>query len=733
MREPGYFRVRCPAGTLPALALLLAGCAADAPPPAPTFVGSAACAACHAAEHAAWSRSQHALAMQEATDRTVSARFDGATFTAGGVTSRFFRRDGRFFVNTDGPDGKPADFELKYTFGVYPLQQYLVPFPGGRLQALGIAWDARPLAAGGQRWFHLYPGREPKAGDPLHWTGIDQNWNYQCADCHSTNLRKNYDAAAGSYATTWSEISVGCEACHGPTSNHVAWARRETGWRALEATQGLVNALDERRGVTWTPREGGTAARSVPRTGSREIDSCARCHARRGQFSDDVHAGDDWLDAFRPALIEPGLYHPDGQQRDEVYTWGSFLQSRMHAAGVTCADCHDPHTQALRAPGNAVCAQCHAPARFDATAHHRHAPGSAGGACVACHMPPTTYMVIDPRHDHSLRIPRPDLSVSLGTPNACSGCHADRGAQWAAEAVAAWYPQRKPGFQSFAAAFPVADQGDPAAARTLTALIDDPAQPALVRASALSRARVFASPEIVATTARSLRDRDALVRVAAAEALAEADPATRAEQLAPLLRDPVRMVRMAAARALAGAAEARLLGGERAPFDTSLGEWIAGERFNADRPESLGNLGTLDLERGQVEDAVAWFRRAIALDPTFVQASVNLAEAERMRGNETGAEKTLREALGRTPDAAAVHHALGLSLVRQGRLADALGSLQAAHDLAPDEPRFAFVHAVALHDTGRRAAAIATLREAIRRHPYDQNLVGTLASYEGEE
>jgi hypothetical protein len=342
---------------------------------AAAYVGTVTCAECHAKEHAAWRGSQHERAMQEATATTVLGNFDGARLTQAGVTTRFFRRDGRYFVNTDGPDGKPGDFEIRYTFGVYPLQQYLVELPGGRLQALGVAWDARPQAQGGQRWFHLYPDRKLKAGDPLHWTGLDQTWNYQCADCHSTNVRKNYAAATRTYRTTWSEISVGCEACHGPGSNHVAWAKQDANARRGDATKGLTVALDERKGVSWAiDAASGNAARSRPRASGAEIEACARCHARRGQYSDAWHPGMPLGDAFRVALIEPGLYYPDGQIRDEVYNHGSFLQSRMHARGVTCSDCHEPHGQKLRAPGNAVCGQCHAPARFDAAAHHHHRP-----------------------------------------------------------------------------------------------------------------------------------------------------------------------------------------------------------------------------------------------------------------------------------------------------------------------------------------------------------------------
>jgi len=673
--------------------------------PAPGFVGSGACATCHADQHALWQKSQHALAMQEATPATIL-----------------------------GDTGKAVvgDFDFRYTFGIAPLQQYLVPFPGGRLQALGIAWDSRPAASGGQRWFDLYPGQDLKPGDPLHWTGIDQNWNYQCADCHSTNLRKNYDSQAGEYKTTWSEISVGCEACHGPGSNHVDWARDPDGWRNVNESKGLTVALDERRGIAWITTTTGSATRSAPRTEAREIATCARCHARRGQYSDDIHAGQNWLDAFRPALLEPGLYHADGQQLDEVYTWGSFIQSRMYAAGVTCADCHDPHSGKLRAQGNAVCAQCHEPAVFDATSHHHHPADSPGAQCTSCHMPATTYMVVDPRRDHSLRIPRPDRSVTIATPNACNGCHEDRDAQWAAEAVLGWYPQRKSGYQTFAEAFVIADQGNPAAVGPLLDLGEDQRQPALVRASAIARTARFPEAAAAGAVARALGDSDALVRSAAVEAIASSDAATRANRLTGMLKDPVRLVRMAAARALAGEPERLLPAGARDRFTAALDEWIAAQRFNADRPEALTSLGALNVERGALDEATTLFRQSIALDPTFIQASVNLADVYRARGNEAEAERILREALTRNPDAAAVHHALGLSLIRQGRTPDALAALGNARRLAPENPRFAFVHAVALHDMGKPVAAISSLKEALSRHPYDRDMLAALAAYEQE-
>ena len=456
--------------------------------PAAKYVGGGECASCHTIQHAAWKGSDHDLAMQAASDRSVLGNFANAKFSYAGTTSTFSRRDGKFIVNTDGPDGKLHDYEIKYAFGIQPLQQYLIEMPGGRMQALSIAWDSRPKAQGGQRWFHLYPGQNIKAGDPLHWTSIGQNWNFQCAECHSTNLRKNFDAKTETFNTTWSEINVSCEACHGPGSNHVAWAKKQGDWHAFDANRGLAEALDERRGVTWKPVAGtGNSVRSAPRQTTREIDTCARCHGRASRISDDDVHGKAPLDTHRLALLDDDLYWNDGQMRGEVYNWGSFAQSRMHAQGVTCADCHEPHSLKLRAPGNGVCAQCHQSTKYDTADHTHHAQGTPGAACASCHMPTTTFMVVDPRHDHSMRIPRPDVSVKVGSPNACTNCHAKKTAQWAADAIAKWTGKPPASYQNFAEALHADSLGAPGARGALLTLLDDRTQPAIVRASAAQR------------------------------------------------------------------------------------------------------------------------------------------------------------------------------------------------------------------------------------------------------
>jgi tetratricopeptide (TPR) repeat protein len=706
--------------------------APTAPALAATFVGAQQCAGCHAQEHARWAESDHARAMQAASAATVLGDFADRRFTQGAVTSTFFRREGRFMVRTDGPDGKPADFEIKYTFGVRPLQQYLVELPGGRLQALPIAWDSRAREAGGQRWFHLYPNERIDFRDELHWTRRQQSWNYMCSDCHSTNVRKSYDAATDRYATTWSEINVACEACHGPGSRHVAWAEAARSGRRYDRSDdmGLTVTLRERRGAQWTiDSSSGTARRSVPRTTAVELGVCAQCHARRSQISSDYVAGRPFVDYYVPALLTAPLYWPDGQQRDEVYGWASFLESRMHAAGVTCSDCHEPHGQTLRAPRNQVCAQCHAPAKYDTAAHHFHQAGGRGAECAGCHMPATRYMVIDPRHDHSLRVPRPDRSVALGVPDACTSCHTDRTPAWAAAKVLEWYGGNAGGYQRFAEAFHAAEIGAGVAAEQLSALVNDRSVPAIVRASALARmpGDLGRSAAAVAAVRQAAGDADPLVRRAALAALELLPVDARIAPAVPLLSDPVRIVRIEAARVLAPVGPQALSQDARAAYDRAAGEFVDAQRANADRPEYRTNLGTFFATRRRVADAETEFRAALALEPTFVPAYVNLADLYRAEQREPDVRRVLEDGLKAAPDAAALHFALGLALVRAQRSADALTHLERAAARAPDNARFVYIYAVALHSAGRPRQAVAVLEKGLERHPNDRDMREFLA------
>ena len=693
------------------------------------YVGTQICAECHPAETERWRDSHHDRAMTEATESTVLGDFSDVDFTAHGLTSRFYRKGGGYWVRTDGPDGVLTDYPIRYTFGWWPLQQYLIELPGGRLQALGIAWDSRSAEQGGQRWFHLYPNEAMDHRHPLHWTGREQNWNYQCAECHSTNLQKGYDLATDSFKTTWAEINVGCEACHGPGSRHVAEARttRETGAPAWGSGKGLAVDLADRDGGLWAiDPASGQPQRSPPRTGRAQLEVCARCHARRGQLSEHYVHGRPLGDTHRLALLDGALYHPDGQIKDEVYVYGSFIQSRMHAQGVVCTDCHDAHDLKPKLPGNLVCAQCHPAGRYDAETHHHHPSGSAGATCVGCHMPQQIYMIVDERADHSLRVPRPDLSLKTGSPNACNACHQERSVEWAADLVRQWYGEALERRPHYGEAIHAGRTADPGAGAALLALAGDATQPGIARATALDLLRGYPEPAQLLTVRRLLQDPDPLVRAAAVGYLGVADAPTLFELGMPLLADPVLAVRTEAAATLAPLAAYPLPEPQAKALGAALDEYRAAQHATAERPESHLNLGLIEQAVGDAAAAEAAYRTALRLDPGFAPAYVNLADLYRAQGRDGEGETLLLQGLAAVPADASLHHALGLLQVRKGDLTAALGSLARAADLGPENPRHAYVYALALQRAGEVQSAITILKTGRERHPQDRDLLTAL-------
>jgi tetratricopeptide (TPR) repeat protein len=647
--------------------------------------------------------------------------FSGRAVTAG---ARFVRSDSAHLVETPGPDGRPASYRIDWVFGVYPLQQVLVPLPGGRLQAFNVAWDS---VRG--RWFDLFPdAHSPR--DPLHWSAPQQNWNYMCAECHATALKRNWDTTSAEYRTTWHRLDVGCQACHGPASRHVAWA---------EAARADSSVPPPDSALGLEVRLPGPDARG-------EIETCARCHSRRASLGDGFEHRNRLMDDYLPALLDEGLYHADGQILDEVYEYGSFQQSRMFAKGLRCSDCHDPHRLRPKLAGNALCTSCHnatgpsarpgidsrglRATAYDSVSHTFHRGTGPGTQCVDCHAPVTRYMVVDPRRDHSFRIPRPDLSVRIGTPNACTSCHAKEGARWAAERVAAWFGPDRRQESHYGEALEAGRRGVAGAAAGLEALVRDSAQPAIVRATALSLLTRYPGRSRLGVYGTALSDPDPQVRRAALAGYGALAPAERVAAIGPLLTDPVRAVRIEAARMLVGAASAL---GERADaWRGALAEFESVQRALADRAEGWANLGALYAEQGRGAEAERAARQAVERDSTFVPGYVNLADARRSLSGEASAEAILRAGIVRTPEAGQLHHALGLSLVRQQRREEGLAALAKAAALAPEDPRLGFVYAVALHDLGNPDEARRVLERVLARHRWDRETLLTLVSYRAQ-
>ena len=692
------------------------------------YIGSEACAGCHQQSYGDWLGSHHDLAMQKATPDTVLGDFADATFDYAGITSTFYRKGDAFWVRTDNAAGKLEDFPVQWVFGVYPLQQVLLPTGQGRLQALTIAWDARPAAEGGQRWYHLYPDDAITAGDPLHWTGPYQNWNTRCAECHSTNVKKNYLAGEHRFDTQWDEEDVGCEACHGPGAQHADLAKRQALADALHG--GFEMSLAARGQWAWS-ENASIAARTSALEDNTQIDNCARCHARRSTLGD-YHYGADLLDTHRLALIESPLYWPDGQIRDEVYVYGSFVQSKMHQAGVVCANCHNPHSNQLVAEGNGVCSQCHLPSTYDNPSHHRHKVASTGAQCVECHMPSQVYMGVDARRDHSMRIPRPDLSLMTGSPNACTACHEEKSDSWALDALRDWgvrldSPRRHP-----AMALQRAEAQDIRSLPSLKAIIDDPGATALLRASALERYGDLAPPDLAQTAGMLLGSSDSLVRSSAVRACAALPPQQRYLMLRALIRDPVLAVRLAVAEQLADTPLQELRAQDLPPLMALFDEYQRVLAEHADMPSIQLQLANFWLARGDVAQAEAALREALLLNPQYEAAVVNLADLLRAEGRDKEARSLLTAGIKASPAPGTLHHALGLLEIRAGNIDAAVAQLALAAELESEGSRHRYVYAIALHDTGKPAEALALLEQLNQDRPGNPEVLSALVSYAGE-
>ncbi len=599
----------------------------------PSYIGSDTCIACHKDQGAAWQGSHHALAWTTPNDGAVLGNFDAAVFEHLDVTHRFSRDGDAYVMETEGPDGEMNAYEVVGVAGIAPLQQYLFETERGRLQSHDVAWDTER-----EEWFHLYPDQRQESGDGLHWTGPYKTWNARCAECHATGYEKRFDPASRRYDSRQAEIGVGCEACHGPGSLHRYWA--EAGAPA-----------DGDRGLT---------ARFPADDPEAQIQQCAGCHSRREPFeSGNPTPGRAFHDAYRLALLRPGLYHSDGAILGEVYVYGSFLQSKMYANGVRCTDCHDPHRAELKADGNAVCTQCHSPsgntrfpslrtALYDGPEHHFHPAENEGAACVNCHMVDRTYMQVDPRRDHSFRIPRPDLSDETGAPNACTDCHADRDSAWAAAELIKQFPTSPYRGPHFSKVFSTAALDPSQAADALLDIAEDVGEAGIVRASALELAMPATNPDRAARAATLISDPDPLVRAGAVAMQRGAPPGQRAA-LVPALTDPMRSVRIAAVREFLNAPVNRAPDAAAQAARAAMSEWNAALYAKADFPETQLVLGGMALTAREWRAAERSFEEAVSLDPQIARAWAMIVRIREALGDTAGALAALEKALEANP------------------------------------------------------------------------------------
>jgi len=690
--------------------------------PAASFVGREKCVDCHKAEYDKWKGSHHDLAMDVANETTVLGDFNDAEIDHHGIVSRFYKKDQKFFVHTTGPDGPMEDFEITHTFGVYPLQQYLVPFPGGRLQCLTIAWDVDK-----KKWYHLYPDQDTPADDWLHWTNQAQNWNGMCAECHSTHLIKGYDQETDTYHTTFSEIDVSCEACHGPASQHVQWAEMPEMARPDTQNFGLV------------VKSSGLDSRQL-------VELCARCHARRSFLGDYQHPQTDVLDFMLPQLLSEGLYFPDGQILEEVYVYASFLQSKMYNNNVRCSDCHDVHSLKRVKDGNDLCLQCHRADVYDTKDHHFHkqkgekgdpvrlSDGTifevgSGAQCEQCHMPGRYYMGIDYRPDHSIRVPRPDLSITDKTPNACTRCHADKTIQWSVDYMTKWYGQtRKPHYGSTMAA---ARERKPDTVDILVKTADDILLPVIVRATAVSMLISYPEEKSLHALERALADDESLIRHAAIRTLNQfaLDENQRRRFAVPLLYDSVKAVRMEAAMCLSMLPKGKLKDNEQKLFENALLEYKAAMAYSGDFPQSRFNQGLLYANLGDLDTAEKFYKRSIAGDELFYPAKVNLAMLYNQEGKNDKAEELLKQAVEIRPDMPDLAYSLGLLLAENNKQTEALQYLKIAADGMPDRARVNYNLGLLLQNQNRLSEAEIYLLRALELEPDNMDFLYALAIY----
>jgi len=675
-----------------------------------SYIGSAACWSCHIEEAGKWQDSHHDQAMREATSTNVVGDFSNTTVTTVNGSALFAEDEGvagGLTIATSLGDDHETKFPVKYTFGIHPLQQYLLDTGDGKLQAFTVAWDARHEDQGGQRWFDLRPGEAITSTDTLHWSGRAYNWNSMCADCHSTAVKKNYAVATDSFATTFAEVNVGCEACHGPGSVHVTFANNGD-----TAPGGLTDIRPQ----------------------GAQINVCAPCHSRRSQLADGFRPEDSYFDHYAPALLDEGLYYADGQIRDEVYVYGSFLQSKMHRRGVRCTDCHDPHSAQLHLTGNAVCTTCHQPnARadfpmaggkdYESFEHHFHPERSSGAQCVNCHMPATVFMEIDPRRDHSFRIPRPDLTIQLEVPNACNQCHADRTAAWAAEQIQLRFGVERP--DHFASLFDAASRGLSSAEPDLAKLVGDVTRPIMVRATAAARLGSYNRGYTLDALKIGLADPDPLIRYGSLRGLSGLTEDSRWRLGNGLLSDERKTIRQEAFRTLLGSASDP---NRRTRLRPLLAEYLEVQTFNAERPEAHTSAATAHAVFGNLIDAEAAFEKALAIEPDWVPAMVNLADLYRANGQDMQGRELLERAITSSPENADVHYAFALWLIRNDESDRALAEFSKAHQFAPELPGYSYALALALNGSGRTEQALELLQDAHAQWPQNTDFLFALAT-----
>lgn len=651
------------------------------------FVGSASCIACHEEEFQDWQNSHHDQAMKIADSSTILADFNNTTFKNHNVKSTFFKKEGDYYVNLEGPDGEFQDYKIVYTFGVTPLQQYIIEFPNGAFQCLQTAWDTEKNI-----WFDLQKDLELKSDEWIHWSGGAMRWNTACADCHSTDVRKNFNDETNIYNTTFSEINVGCESCHGPSSKH--------------------NEFYE------NPIEGETPPKlSMPNgmSPTELVDNCARCHSRRSQITKYFDYTGSFLDHYDPALLTYPTYELDGQIKDEDYVYGSFVQSNMYHNNIACNNCHNSHSLALNQTGNALCLSCHLP-KYDTQEHHLHKLNTEASQCINCHMSGKYYMGNDFRRDHSFRIPRPDQSLTYGTPNVCNACHQDKDAKWASDIIVAHYGKER--IDHFSDYLLAGSQGDSEAYKTL---FSQKKYPEIARATALSLySKRALSDEQLLYLLEFLKDSSALVRNEAIKSFEKSSNKGYSKYIEPLLKDSIRLNRISAARYFN---TVNSLVTEGTPFKAAQKEYLDALDMVSDFAGGQHQKALYHQANGNIDLAIKAYKESIEIDSYYNQSKMNLALLYYQTGNLEETEKLYLKVIEQEPNFSYAYYTLGLVYNEMGKNDEAKKYLLEASNKDPNNINAIYNYSLLLQKEGALTKSIKFLNKSLKRFPDNERLL----------
>lgn len=688
------------------------------------YVGSDKCMSCHQKEAALYKTSDHYHAMDTVSAATVRGDFNNTQFVYHGDTAFFYQRGGQYFVKTTDSTGAKKEFLIRYTFGWQPLQQYLIQFEDGRLQVLPFCWDTREKVKGGQRWFHLYDKEKISHTDELFWMGYNQNWNYMCADCHTTDFYSNFDYAQNKFNSSWKEIRVSCESCHGPASAHMEWTDNKS---SKLLYKGFPISLKS-KALNWKMDDSMQTMQPASMiTNDTLIETCARCHARATRFTDVYKHGQSFLQSHIPSTADPVNYYIDGQIKEENYEYASFLQSKMYAKGVTCTNCHDPHSMKVLTTGNGLCTNCHAPAKYDGPQHSFHKINGTGNQCVGCHMPVTTYMVVDNRLDHSIRIPRPDHSLTMGTPNACNKCHKDKSVKWAAESFTKWYANKLPKEKTYAELMHAVSRYIRESEPSLYDLLQQKKFPSIIRATALEQYGYYSTARVSSILFDELKSDDPVLRLNALKAISNHPEETVLGHARSLLFDKVAAVRMEAMNALAPY-NSKLGSDEVNQFNLVMKEYMNVQEKMSHRPEGIFNRALLKNTTGNDSEAVQLYLECIKRFPSFVQSYSNLSDIYRLQGKEAEIKQLLDKGLQYQPQNAYLYYSLGLWYIRQKDNNRGMEALKIAANNAPSDAQMVYGYAIGLFSTGEQNKALQLLESFVAKFGFQPQILDGLIS-----